>query len=263
MFFAVAPQRSILSDVNEELINAFKQVRQDPKYIANMLRKLLVDAETYCRIRESSPRSDRGRAVRFIYLNRTCYGGLHRTNLKGKFNVPYGGGSRTPTCLWRDGILDRASRVLNSGSCVLKKADFETPLIGAREGDVVYCDPTYQGTKRLSFDRYGERVFGWADQKRLVASAKGAVRKGATVIISNVATSELSDLYGDAIQIELVKRKAIGNRALNESSPRELLAVFDPLHRREFWLREVFPSLKRPGATDACEEHLAWRQAAE
>ena len=110
MFFAVAPKRSTLSDINDELINAFKQVREHPKYIANRLRNLPVDANTYYRIRDSSPRSDRGRAVRFIYLNRTCYGGLHRTNLKGKFNVPYGGGSRTPITLWRDGVLARLIR---------------------------------------------------------------------------------------------------------------------------------------------------------
>lgn len=263
MFFAVAPQRSVISDVNDELINAFEQVREDPKYIANRLRKLTVNADTYYRIRENSPRSDRGRAVRFIYLNRTCYGGLHRTNLKGKFNVPYGGGSRTPICLWRDGILDRASTVLNSGSCVLKRSDFEMPLIGARAGDVVYCDPTYQGTKRRTFDRYGKRVFEWADQKRLAETAERAMRNGAVVIISNVATPELSELYRDAIQIELVRRKAIGNRALNESSPRELLAIFDPLGRQKFWLSEVFARLMGSNTTDTVEEHLSWRQAAE
>ncbi|WP_373290202.1 DNA adenine methylase [Novosphingobium indicum] len=30
-------------------------------------------------------------AVRFLYLNRNCFNGLWRTNLKGHYNVPWGG----------------------------------------------------------------------------------------------------------------------------------------------------------------------------
>jgi DNA adenine methylase len=261
MFFAVTPSRALLSDTNEELINAFKFVREDPKWIAARLKKLSVDADTYYRIRDSSPRSHRGRAVRFIYLNRTCYGGIYRTSKKGNFNVPYGGGSRTPISLWRDGVLDRASRALNTGICVLMQGDFERWLADAKKGDVVYCDPTYQGPTRLTFDRYGKKVFAWADQRRLATSAKAAMRKGAVVIVSNAATTDLSALYGDAIQIELVKRKAIGNKSLNERSPRELLAIFDPLERRDFWLTDVFQQASI--TVGAGEDDPAWRQAAE
>ncbi len=145
---------------------------------------------------------------------------------------------------------------------MLKKADFETLLRDARKGDIIYCDPTYQGSKRLTFDRYGKTVFDWADQKRLAASARSAMRNGATVIVSNVAIAEISELYTDAIQIELMRRKAIGNRALNESSPRELLAVFDPI-QRQYWLTDVFPSLIRSSVAAAAKEHDGWRQAAE
>ena len=88
------------------------------------------------------------------------------------------------------------------------------------------------------------------------------MRNGATVIVSNVAIAEISELYTDAIQIELMRRKAIGNRALNESSPRELLAVFDPI-QRQYWLTDVFPSLIRSSVAAAAKEHDGWRQAAE
>src|SRR5262249_24543872 len=102
MFFALGPSRSIISDINDELINCFIQVRDAPDYLLSKLSRIPVTAAAYYSVRDSSPKSDRGRAIRFIYLNRTCYGGLHRTNLRGEFNVPYGGGSRTPIALWRD-----------------------------------------------------------------------------------------------------------------------------------------------------------------
>lgn len=89
------------------------------------------------------------------------------------------------------------------------------------------------------------------------------MRKGATVLISNVATEELRELYSDAMQVEMVRRKAIGNRAINESSPRELLVVFDSLQRRNFWMRDVFPHLNGSNIGQAAQEPYAWREAAE
>lgn len=46
----------------------------------------------YERVRRWRPTSQLDRAVRFIYLNRNCYGGLYRENQVSVFNVPYGGG---------------------------------------------------------------------------------------------------------------------------------------------------------------------------
>src|SRR5262249_5252509 len=140
MFFAVAPRAASLSDLNEELINCFRQVRDRPETLLRRLRLIPVSKKAYYALRDSSPTTDTERAVRFIYLNRTCYGGLYRTNLKGEFNVPYGGGSRTPAVLWEQQLLQRSSSVLRRGVCDLRVGDFEQLLQYASKGDVVYCD---------------------------------------------------------------------------------------------------------------------------
>jgi len=103
MFFAIQPTIAVLSDINAELIDTYRMVAAEPKRLIRDLQKLAVDAETYYRIRSWEPKTAYDRALRFIYLNRTCYGGLYRTNRQGKFNVPFGGGSRTPEVLWRKG----------------------------------------------------------------------------------------------------------------------------------------------------------------
>jgi len=244
MFFALSPTKSILSDTNRELIECFKQVRDDPAPILSSLRRIPVSADDYYEARRSTPKTVRGRTVRFIYLNRTCYGGLHRTNLRGEFNVPYGGGSRSPIALWRDGILNEASRALRKSRCLLRCNDFEESLEKAGEGDVVYCDPTYHGMNRDTFDRYGETIFGWQDQERLKYAAKNAMRRGAVVLISNSITEQLGELYASALQLKLRRSRAIGNKAINKNAHNELLAIYDPQHRTDFWISSLFQQCK-------------------
>ena len=82
---------------------------------------------------------DPHRAAQFIYLNKTCFNGLHRVNRKGHFNVPIGR-YKNPT------ILDTAG--LYAASAALAHADirctgFEALVESARPGDFVYFDPPY------------------------------------------------------------------------------------------------------------------------
>jgi site-specific DNA-adenine methylase len=66
---------------------------------------------------------------------------MYRLNRKGEFNVPFGGGQRTPAPLWEDGLLMVASVALLNVNIIC--SDFKNILQNADEGDLVYCDPTY------------------------------------------------------------------------------------------------------------------------
>ncbi|MEO0248380.1 MAG: Dam family site-specific DNA-(adenine-N6)-methyltransferase, partial [candidate division WOR-3 bacterium] len=98
LFFALArdgrlDSKSVfLSDSNQELVNAFVVVRDNPGELLEILMDYQArnTREDYYRIRAERPRSPIKRAARLIYLNRTCYNGLYRVNSKGEFNVPYG-----------------------------------------------------------------------------------------------------------------------------------------------------------------------------
>ena len=243
IFFSLNPDRASLSDINDDLINTYKVVRKYPHKIIRFLKQLSVDEVTYTNIRSTEERGIIRKAVRFLYLNRTCYGGLFRTNREGKFNVPYGGGSRTPEPLWRDNLIKKASKALNKRDIRLGTCDFEENINNSISGDVVYCDPTYRAHSRDQFDRYGPTIFAWNDQIRLAKAAKLAFERGSLVIISNTCSPEINGLYNESYNFELNRNKRIGKKSLSEKNGKEYIIIMDPERRYQDW--QGIPGFKK------------------
>ncbi len=193
LYFLLSPRVAVIGDQSAELIDTYQAVRDAPEEIIAGLAGMTPNRETYYRIRSENPPGEVEKAVRFIYLNKTAWNGLYRVNGSGRFNVPYGR-PKSP------GIADatnlRACSKLLSQAVELMPADFEQSVLDARQGDLVYLDPPYvTGHSNNGFIDYNERLFSWADQERLAKAAARAVRKGATVVVSNAFHQAVLDLY--------------------------------------------------------------------
>lgn len=227
LFFALRPKHSILSDINSDLINAYRQVRLKTKILLEELKPLPISKTAYDALRESCPTSPLQRAVRFIYLNRTAFGGMYRLNQKGKFNVPFGGGERTAAPLWNRDLITFSARALRGAK--LLTADFEEVLSESKKGDVVYCDPTYTvAHNNNGFIRYNERNFSWADQKRLSTSCRLASDRGALVIVSNAYHKEVLDLFSPPRHTTVTRTSRLCPAAKHRRSVSEYIFVFPP-----------------------------------
>jgi DNA adenine methylase len=92
VFFYLKPKRAILGDVSPDLVAAYQGVKDNWAEVEALLEKHQEkhDEAYYYMIRGAEPRKHTTRAARFIYLNRTCFNGIHRVNLDGEFNVPKG-----------------------------------------------------------------------------------------------------------------------------------------------------------------------------
>jgi DNA adenine methylase len=201
VFFALRPPKSVLSDVNEDLMTMYRQVRWRPRRILQELRRIRVDHDTYMRVRTRAPSDSLGRAVRFLYLNRTSFGGLYRTNRKGEFNVPFGSADRMNALVQSD-LLMRASRALHGAT--LMSGDFEAVLDRADDGDMAYCDPIYSVAHNDNgFVRYNEPTFSWSDQRRLFSAALRASRRGVVVVVTNADHESVRSLYATAVMLRL------------------------------------------------------------
>jgi DNA adenine methylase len=237
MYFALAPkQRAILSDNNAELIETYQTLRASYALVAKELERLPVSAEDYYRIRDNErPRSRVGRAARFIYLNRTCYGGIHRTNQEGVFNVPYGGGDRNAKKILESGILETAARILRETRQLdLVARDFEFSISQARDGDVIYADPCYRGSARIGYDRYGPKAYSFEDQKRLAKCLLFAFEKNALILLSTQATEGFEELVARGFVLTLWRRPGLTHPGKQQTG-KELLIVLDPKHDLARW----------------------------
>ena len=97
VFFALASERrfkrAVIGDANEELMNLYAVIRQDPYDLINFLDDGFgQDEKSYYAIRAANPKNlrDLPRAARTLYLNKVGFNGLYRVNKKGVFNVPWG-----------------------------------------------------------------------------------------------------------------------------------------------------------------------------
>lgn len=191
LYFYMAPQRAHLADTNRNLIQFFQVLARTPHAVIEKVWGWSNTPDCYYRVRRLSPRSAVSAAARFLYLNRTCWGGIYRTNRSGDFNVPFGNSGR---------VICRKHQVLACAGLVgraeVSALDFAELMSSAETGDVVYADPPYTTKgQNNGFLRYNEQIFSWEDQCRLAESAKAASKRGAFIAISGLWHRDIFRLY--------------------------------------------------------------------
>lgn len=156
------------------------------------------------------------KAVYFLYLNRHGYRGLCRYNLSGHFNVPYGN-YKNPYFPENEirAFAEKAQRA--TFIC----ASYDETLALLRTGDVVYCDPPYDGT----FTAYHTAGFTEDDQYHLASILERRSSEGHPVIVSNSDTSLTRSLYRNFTRHRITAKRSMGVAAGDSKSAAEIIAV--------------------------------------
>lgn len=195
VFFELSPERSILSDINPELINLYRVVRDSPAELEALLiaHQASHSRDHYYSVRAHVPAGLIAQAARTLYLNRTCWNGLYRVNLQGEFNVPIG--TKSKVIMEGESFVE-LSETLHGAQILCQ--DFERTLELAEEDDFVFVDPPYTVKHNLNgFLKYNEKIFGWADQIRLHDAVVAAADRGAAIVVTNADHESVRELYSD------------------------------------------------------------------
>lgn len=212
MFFYLEPEDAILNDINSDLINTYEQIKINHLYIEKELKKLhnLHNRSLYYEIRDSRPTDALQKAIRFIYLNRTCWNGLYRVNRKNEFNVPIG--SKDSVILENDNFENVSQKLKKA---IFFAEDFEIIIEKAKKNDFIFIDPPYTVKhNKNGFIKYNETLFSWEDQIRLRNSVEKATKKGVKVLVLNANHDSIKDLYFGLGELINVSRASVisGNK---------------------------------------------------
>ena len=222
------PEQVFLLDNNEELVHAYRMVRDRHDELIDCLAVYQAshNRDTYYKIRNldrlSVKLGDVERAARTIYLNRTCYNGLYRVNRKGQFNVPMGRYTN-PHILNRKALL-WAREALQNANVEVK--DFREVVNLAREGDFFYFDPPYYPVSNTAnFTSYTADSFRDQDQKDLAGVFAQLTELGCLCMLSNSYTPFIVDLY-QKFRIEIVyAKRAVNSNASGRGAIKEVVVL--------------------------------------
>ncbi len=198
LFFALQPKRAFLSDLNEELINAYTVVRDQPQALIRNLRSHKYESEYFYRVRNADRSttyarwSSVRRSSRFIFLNKTCFNGLYRVNSKGHYNTPFGRYVR-PRIVDQPNLLACSRALQRVSLAVAPFSDIEKKI---KRNDFVYFDPPYVPlSSTSSFTQYYREGFDLAMQRELFELCRRLDRRGVRFMLSNSSAPFVLDLY--------------------------------------------------------------------
>lgn len=211
LFFRLNAERSVIGDLNPELVNMYRVVAWHSDQVIEALKEYQNDEKTFYEVRAKDwTKCDAiEAAARMIYLNHTCFNGLYRLNRKGQFNTPYGHYKNPTICnaekiIAAADVLKNAEIVCGDYLDVLKKY--------AQKDDFIFLDPPYVPISQYAdFKRYTKEQFYERDQRNLADEVHRLVKIGCKVMLTNSNHPLVHELYG-RYKIDVIQTKRNINR---------------------------------------------------
>ncbi|MGA8474712.1 MAG: Dam family site-specific DNA-(adenine-N6)-methyltransferase [Candidatus Cybelea sp.] len=194
------PCPAVLGDINRELITTYAAIKADPYLVYERLLTLQagfdagVDkAEYYNSMRQlfnaQRPKVD---GALFIFINRTCWNGLYRTNKDGVFNVPYGNPKSDRVVPRLEDLLDVHAALQQAE---LRNTAWENTLATAERGDFVFLDPPYFSDCASESIKYSRYPFTEKHHFRLASHVGALADRGIAFVLTNSGEEQMESLY--------------------------------------------------------------------
>ncbi len=205
IFFSLErDKQAYLSDINEDLINAYVQIRDDLDGVSGVLENYENGEDAYYAMRSSEPNTLCEKAAKFIYLNATSFNGIYRVNRQGKYNVPYGHRNYTHDI---DKLKWASCKLQNT---TISTGDFSDSKKNIKKGDLVFLDPPYVVAEvKNGFLQYNAKLFSMDDQRRLGELIDHINSVGAYYIMTNAAHETIVDIFASKGRLIVENRNSV------------------------------------------------------
>jgi DNA adenine methylase len=223
-------EKAIINDINEDLINSYKTIRDNPD---SLLNKLNVLQKNYKDCKKLEDKSNMFYDIRkkfnmgtddimektsyLIFLNKTCFNGLFRVNSKNEFNVPFNK-NENPTICDEENIIN-VSKLLKNVEIL--NVDYSKTIEYIKEKTLFYFDPPYKPlSKTASFNSYSKDVFNDDEQKRLKEFCDMLSTNKIKWILSNsdLKNVEPNNNFFDDLYVDYNIRRVSMKRQINSNA---------------------------------------------
>lgn len=188
----LAPQNAVASDVIDPLIQMWRTLAEDPEVVKSWYSERWVRAHRGDKVAVYEAIKDRYNTdpnpADFLFLSRSCYGGVIRFRKDGYLSTPCGAHNPVTPASFGKRVDVWHQRVKNTE---FRLADFESTMDAAGAGDVVYCDPPYSHSQAIL---YGAQSF---DLGRLFRAISRCKARGAYVLLSIDGSKRSGELLCD------------------------------------------------------------------
>ena len=235
-------KRAVINDVNEDLINCYLLIKNNPNKLIVLLRNIKDEyyqlpnldkkSQHYYQMREkynNNEFSQEERAACFIFLNKTCFNGLYRVNTKGKFNVPFGKYEHPNIC--DEELIIADHKVLQNVEIYAGGYENITNHLGKRY-NFVYIDPPYRPLSGSAcFIEYTHNIFDDTEQEKLKIYCDMLTQKGCKIMQSNSNSvdddgmSYFAKLYNTYSVNQILAHRFINAHAGKREKETELLIM--------------------------------------
>ena len=228
------PKKVLINDINKELINTYKQIRDNCENLIAQLSEIqnryksqsLEENKAYFyekreRYNELKVNGDEAenleKAALFIFLKKPCFNGLYRVNSKGLFNVPFNNAKNPLLC--DEENLRACSKLLQNVE--MKVGDYKECGTFIDKKTFVYIDPPYRPlTQTAAFTSYSENGFADKEQIELGNFITEISRKGAVVLASNSdpKNADKNDDFFDKLYANFKIERVSASRMINSNA---------------------------------------------
>ena len=227
-------------DLNEALINVYKNIQSKHNDLYNEIQKIITEFNScgngeinrkpknideakiakenyyywtrseYNKLSLEDKKTIKGSAL-FIFLNKTCFRGVFRVGPNG-FNVPYGH-YNNPEIISQEHLNEIHALIRN---VIFECCDYSKSLSNVKEEDFVYLDPPYAPENDKSFVGYTENGFDIDNHNNLFKLLHSLTDKKKKFMLSN---SDVS-LVRNNFTVDKYNTTSIScRRAINSKNP--------------------------------------------
>lgn len=226
--------KMFLSDVNADLILFYKTIQLHPKELYNEIVTLFTEYDGCVSVKKGpenrNPQSKEDalknkesyyywarhifnqknstpiqRAALFLFLNKTCFRGIHREGPNG-FNVPYGHYKKTPQHPDIDTLMEMSYIFVD---VIFQHQSFQISLQNIKENDFVYMDPPYYPIDKKSFTSYTSDGFSAEHHQELFQMIKAMKNK---FVMSNASVEHVHSEFSNYNISQIECRRAIHSK---------------------------------------------------